>query len=302
MNHIPVMLVETLEALDPRPGETAVDGTLGAAGHAAELLRRVTPGGRLIACDLDPANLDPAMEKLFPISDQFDLYHGNFATLPSLVPDGADVVLVDLGVSSMQIDDPARGFSYRRPGPLDLRLDPTRGQTAAQWLRNVGVEQLTEVLTEWGDFAEFGPRAAATQAAAIVAARPSTTDQLTQLVLQTTPPPKPPPGKRVKPWQLKYRPVACAFQAIRIAVNRELESLHQFLIGLPGWLRPGGRVAVISFHSGEDRLVKQSFRHGLRAGMYEAVSDDPIRATPAERYDNPRSRSAKLRWARRTTH
>jgi 16S rRNA (cytosine1402-N4)-methyltransferase len=297
--HIPVLPAEVLAALRPRPGEVAVDATLGAAGHAAELLRAVSPGGRLIACDLDPANLEPALEKLLPISDAVDLYHANFADLPGLVPDGCDVLLADLGVSSMQIDDPARGFSYRRPGPLDLRLDPTRGPTAAQWLRKVGVEKLEHALNEWGDYAEFGPRAGRALARAIADARPTTTEELTAIVLRTTPPPPPPPGKFVKPWQLKYRPVACAFQAIRIAVNRELESLFTLLVSLPKLLRPGGRAAVISFHSGEDRLVKHAFRAGLREGVYSAVASEPVRAGPAERYDNPRSRSAKMRWAER---
>ncbi|MBX7105445.1 MAG: 16S rRNA (cytosine(1402)-N(4))-methyltransferase RsmH [Gemmataceae bacterium] len=297
--HIPVLMAEVLAALDPQPGEIAADGTLGAAGHALELFRRVTPGGRLIACDLDPANLEPAMESLFTIGDAFDLHHANFSDLPALSPDGVDVLLADLGVSSMQIDDPARGFSYRRPGPLDLRMNPAWGPTAAQWLRNVGVEELTTVLNDFGDFTEFGPVAGKKLAQAICDAKPTTTQDLTRVVLNTTPPPKPPPGRFVKPWQLKYRPVACAFQAIRIAVNRELASLHQLLMDLPRLLRPGGRAAIITFHSGEDRLVKQAFRAGLRAGEYEAVADAAVRASPQERYDNPRSRSAKLRWARR---
>jgi 16S rRNA (cytosine1402-N4)-methyltransferase len=297
--HVPVMLAEVLHALDVKPGETAVDCTLGAAGHAAELLRLVGTTGRLIAVDLDSANLEPARMKLREIGDNFELHTRNFAGLTQWLPDGTDVALADLGVSSMQIDDPLRGFSYRRSGPLDMRMDPKRGRTAAELLRTLSVDELTRALDELGDFAEFGPNAAQQLAAAVKSSPPNTTDQLTNLILRHVPPPPPPPGKLIKPWQLKYRPVACAYQALRILVNRELANLSELLRILPAVLRPGGRIAIISFHSGEDRLVKQSFREGMRNGVYSAVADDAIRAGYQERQTNPRSRSAKLRWARR---
>jgi 16S rRNA (cytosine1402-N4)-methyltransferase len=297
--HLPVMLGEVMNALDPQLGEIAVDCTLGAAGHSVELLKRVGASGRLIAVDLDPENLEPARAILAEESDNFELHAGNFAGLAHLLAEGADVILADLGVSSMQIDDPGRGFSYRRHGPLDMRMDPNRGRTAAELLTTLSADELARALREMGDFDEFGPQAAERLAIAIAESLPVTTDQLTDLVVRLVPPPPPPPGKNVKMWQLKYRPVACAYQALRILVNRELANLAELLRVLPAVLKPGGRVAVISFHSGEDRLVKQSFRDGLRSGIYSAVADDAIRAGYTERHTNPRSRSAKLRWAKR---
>lgn len=293
------MLAEVMQALDPKPGEIAVDCTLGAGGHALELLKRVGPAGRLVAIDLDPANLEPARTLLTTVGDNFELHATNFAGMSRLIPDGADVVLADLGVSSMQIDDPARGFSYRRPGPLDMRMDPNRGRPASELLRTISIDDLTKALRELGDFDEFGPQAAEQLAEVLVRQLPSTTEQMTELVLSTTPPPPAPIGKSYKPWQLKYRPVACAYQALRIMVNRELANLAELLRQLPSVMKPGGRAAIISFHSGEDRLVKVAFRNGLRSGIYSAVAEDAIRASYDERHANPRSRSAKLRWAHR---
>lgn len=298
-DHRPVMLAETLHSLAPQPGDIAVDCTLGAAGHACELLQRVGPTGRLIALDLDEKNIDQASVRLSAIGHPFELHAANFAGLARWATEGANVVLADLGVSSMQIDDPHRGFSYRRAGPLDMRMDRRRGRTAAQLLTELSAADVAQALRQLGDFDEFGKSAAERLAEAIIAAKPDQTDQLTDVILKTIPAPVPPIGAKVKPWQLKYRPVACAFQALRILVNRELANLAELLRVLPAVLRPGGRAAIISFHSGEDRLVKQSFRQGLRAGDYSAIADDAIRATSSERYENPRSRSAKLRWAKR---
>lgn len=290
--------------LEPRPGEIAVDCTLGAAGHAAELLRRVGAAGKLIACDLDPGNLESARAPLDAIGHPYELHATNFAGIAALLPDGADVVLADLGVSSMQIDDANRGFSYMRDGPLDMRMDPSRGRTAAQLLASMSVEELAQVLNELGDFDEFGPVAATKLASAICEYRKThpldRTGDLAELILATIPAPPPPPGQRGPTLrQLRYRPVACAFQALRILVNRELANLQALLRSLPTLLRPGGRAAIISFHSGEDRLVKQAFRDGQRSGVYSDVSPEAVRASSQERFENPRSRSAKLRWARR---
>lgn len=293
------MLTEVLDALQPSAGDIVVDCTLGAGGHSEELLRRVGPTGKLIAFDLDPANLDLARPRLEAIGHPFELHHSNFAALPQYVIDGADCILADLGVSSMQIDDAERGFSYRRPGPLDMRMDKTRGKTAEMLIKSLPVDELEKALNEFGDFSEFGPTAAHQLASTIDKHRKelhSTTD-LTDLVLDTIPPPTPPIGKKVKPWQLKFRPVACAYQALRILVNRELANLDALLRSAPRVLRPRGRIAVISFHSGEDRLVKSSFSVRLHEGVYSAISKEPIRPTQQERFDNPRSRSAKLRWA-----
>jgi len=296
------MLGEVLAALDPKPGEVAVDCTVGYAGHAVELLRRVGPAGKLIGFDIDPANLVPAREKLAAVSPSFTLQHGNFAGFPTAlaaeVLDGCDCLLADLGMSSMQVDDPDRGFSFMRDGPLDMRMDRSRGRTAAELLNSLSAEELASTFRELGDEPE-----ADKIAAAIVQRRTTKplerTSELMDLVLEAAPvrinahPRKGQPTPR----QQRIRPTARVFQALRILVNRELANLQELLRVLPWCLRPGGRAAIISFHSGEDRLVKAAFKEGLRAGVYGRVSEDPVRPTPGERFENPRARSAKLRWA-----
>jgi 16S rRNA (cytosine1402-N4)-methyltransferase len=299
--HRPVLSAEVLAALDPKAGDVAVDCTVGFAGHAAELLRRVGPGGRLIGLDLDPANLPRAEARLAAVGNPFALHHLNFAGIQQALAaagvERADVVLADLGVSSMQIDDAGRGFSFMRDGPLDMRMDPTRGRTAAQLLATLPEAELARAFAELGDEPQAGAIAAA-----VVARRdrqpPGTTRELRELIERAAPVKVVKPGPGVpKAWQQKVRPAARVFQALRILVNRELANLAQLLRVLPDVLAPGGRAAVISFHSGEDRLVKAAFRDGRRAGVYAAVSDEAVRAGADERVSNPRSRSAKLRWA-----
>lgn len=297
--HLPVMLDEVLAALAPQPGEVAVDCTVGRAGHAAELLKRVGPTGCLIGLDLDAANLDPARERL--AGDNVELFHSNFAGLAGILAGRAvDVVLADLGMSSMQVDDPGRGFSFTRDGPLDMRMDPSRGATAAQLLATRTAKELADAFRQYGDEPD-----ADRIAAAIVEARKTKplerTLELADLV-QAAAPVKVDPVRRKgvpSPRQQRMRPVARVYQALRILVNRELASLQELLRVLPAVLKPGGRAAIISFHSGEDRLVKTAFRDGLRAGVWAEASDDPVRATFEERQRNPRSRSAKLRWAKK---
>jgi 16S rRNA (cytosine1402-N4)-methyltransferase len=207
---------------------------------------------------------------------------------------GVDLILADLGMSSMQVDDPQRGFSYVRNGPLDMRMDRSRGHTAAELLATLSQAELEQALRQLGD----EPRAREI-AAAIVAARPQQTQELVQLILKATSQEKtrwrlhPAPGR----WNL--HPAARTFQALRILINRELANLQELLRVLPHCLKPGGRAALMSFHSGEDRLVKAAFRDGLHAGLYAAISPEPVRAAQEERQSNPRARSAKLRWARR---
>jgi 16S rRNA (cytosine1402-N4)-methyltransferase len=303
--HRPVLLPEVLAALDPRPGETVVDCTLGWAGHAAELLRRVGPSGRLVGIDFDADNLPRARQRLDVLGLPFRLHQGNFAGLPGiLAAEGAtavDAVLADLGMSSMQVDDADRGFSYVRDGPLDMRMDRSRGRTAAQLLAAMSQEELRRALGELGDEPQADRIAAAVAAACRQGQCPQRTAELAALIMQATR-----PGEAAKPWRLHpaphrwaSHPAARTFQVLRILVNRELANLEQLLRVLPAVLRPGGRAAIISFHSGEDRLVKAAFRESLRAGTYVAVSEEPLRASPEERAQNPRSRSAKLRWARR---
>lgn len=295
-SHIPVLLPETLAALDLRPGLTVVDGTLGLGGHAVEMLRRVTPNGRLIGIDFDATGLERARTRLAETGGRFDLRQGNFANLPGILVElglaAVDRVLLDLGVSSPQLDDAARGFSYRKPGPLDMRMDPSRGRSAAELLRSISATDLAAALRDLGDEED-----AEAIAALIVERRESmpieTTLDLAQIVCT------------IRNFTLerasgaKLHPAARTFQALRMLVNRELTNLERLLHVAPTLLAPGGILAVISFHSGEDRAVKHALRDGQRSGIYQDVSADAILAGDAEREENPRARSAKLRWARR---
>lgn len=294
--HRPVLLAEILRLFDLKPGAVVVDSTVGFGGHSAELLKAVGPAGTLIGLDLDRANLDRARERLDPIGNPYQLHHLNFAGLAQVCPAPVDAILADLGFSSMQVDDPARGLSYRRDGPLDMRLDQSRGKTAADIIGNITEDELTRHLRELAD----EPNAAGI-AAAIVAARQrepiTTTGQLAALLADVAR--KPNWRLRPKPGVWEMHPATRTFQALRILVNRELANLEHLARVAPTLLAPGGVVAIISFHSGEDRLVKAAFREGLRRGDYREISEDPVRATFAEKTDNPRSRSAKLRWARR---
>lgn len=301
--HRPVLLEAVLTALDPQPGEAVVDCTVGWAGHSAELLRRVGPTGRLVGIDLDADNLPRARERLTEIGFPFSLHHGNFAALPTvLAAEGisqVNAVLADVGMSSMQVDDPERGFSYARDGPLDMRMDRSRGRPASLVLATIAETELARALREFGDEPDAN-RIAAALVRAREAAPLERTGDVTRVILEMQKETggtgswklRPAPGK----WEL--HPAARTFQALRILVNRELANLEQLLRVLPTVTAPGGRVAIISFHSGEDRLVKAAFRAGLTRGVYESVSPDPVRANYTERTANPRSRSAKLRHAR----
>jgi 16S rRNA (cytosine1402-N4)-methyltransferase len=301
-----VLLEEVVAALAPQPGETVVDCTVGWAGHAAELLRRVGPQGRLIGIDFDADNLPRARQRLEAVGFPFTVHQGNFAGLAAILAAeqaaAVDMVVADLGMSSMQVDDPERGFSYVRDGPLDMRMDRSRGRTAAQLLQTIGEAELQQALEDLGDEPE-AKRIAAALIAARQAGKPlGRTAEVAGVILEAAQPSHPGTKWRLHPapnrWNL--HPAARTFQVLRILVNRELANLEQLLRVLPSCLARGGRVAVISFHSGEDRLVKTAFREGRRTGIYSAVSEDPMRASFEERAANPRSRSAKLRWARRS--
>jgi 16S rRNA (cytosine1402-N4)-methyltransferase len=302
--HRPVLLDAVLAALDPRPGDTVVDCTVGWAGHSVELLRRVGSTGRLVGLDLDADNLPRARERLEPIGHPFSLHHANFAALATVLAEEGlaqvNVVLADVGMSSMQVDDPERGFSYARDGPLDMRMDRTRGRSAARVLASISEDDLARALQDYGDEPDARRIAAALVRARDLAPLERTGD-VTRTILELqkesrgkgTWKPRPAAGK----WEL--HPAARTFQALRILVNRELANLEQLLRILPDVTSPGGRVALVSFHSGEDRLVKAAFRAGQHQGVYDVISSEPVRATYAERIANPRSRSAKLRHARR---
>ena len=297
-SHRPIMVTEILDVLALQPGATAVDCTLGFGGHARELLAKLTPGGRLIGLDVDPLEHPKTTARLRAAGygeDVFTAVRSNFAGLPKVLADldlaGTDAILADLGVSSMQLDDPARGFTFKTDSPLDLRLNPSRPPSAAEWLARVTEAKLAATLTENSD----EPHAAllARELCTRRAQEPfSRTRQLADAL------------RDVLDLNLPRRDreadddcVRRVFQALRIAVNDEFGVLDLFLRQLPGCLNPGGRVAILTFHSGEDRRVKHAFRGGLRTGLYASASDEVMRAGPEERRANPRSTSAKLRWA-----
>ena len=303
--HIPVLLRQVLDVLGPAPGQTVVDCTLGVGGHSSAMLKWIAPGGRLIGIDFDPANIELARVRLDSAARdlgraagvRFDLYHNNFAALPTVLIEAGvervDCVLADVGVASTQIDDPARGFSYRRPGPLDMRMDPTRGQPAAALLNRLSEGELAEALLELGDETD-APAIARLIVQRRAVAPITTTQELMALVCEAR------DFTIERGAGAKLHPAARTFQALRILVNRELANLERLLSVLPQTLKPGGVGAIISFHSGEDRRVKASFREGLRNGLYESISDEPLIADEEEKGSNPRARSAKLRWAKRS--
>ena len=296
-SHRPIMVREILEVLSPKPGERAVDCTLGHGGHAREILGAVQPGGRLIALDLDPVEGPKSEARLRAMGypeESLIVRRMNFSGLAGVIAaeatGGVDVVVADLGLSSMQIDDPARGFSFKDDGPLDMRMNPGSGRSAADLLRGIDESALTRILEENGDEVR-----AASVAAAIVRARArrplAMTRQLSTVVSEVY--------ARRPEIEVKDA-IRRVFQAIRIAVNDEFKSLEALLRTIPRCLRSGGRVAILTFHSGEDRRVKSSFKEGLNAGIYSQIAAEVIRASAEERRANPRSTSAKLRFAIRS--
>jgi 16S rRNA (cytosine1402-N4)-methyltransferase len=290
--HRPIMVAEILEVLAPEPGDIAVDATLGYGGHTQEILPRLLPGGRLLGLDADPIELPKTEARLRALgfgADVFTAYRSNFAGLPQVLAQaelsGADLILADLGVSSMQIDDPTRGFSVKLDGPLDMRMNPGRGQSAASLLQRIKAEPLAELLRENSD----EPYAA--MLAPLLAEKSfATTRALAQAIRGAL------PRLNKDEGDLTVRRV---FQALRIAVNDEFSALETFLRLLPSCLNPGGRAAILTFHSGEDRRVKKAFAAAYRDGVYSEIAPEVVRPTSAERNANPRSGPAKLRWARR---
>ncbi|HMP17824.1 MAG TPA: 16S rRNA (cytosine(1402)-N(4))-methyltransferase RsmH, partial [Gemmatales bacterium] len=254
--HVPVLLTSVLECLAPRPGETVFDGTLGFGGHASALLKAVGPTGLLFGTDFDPIHLEQARNNLQKVGHPFHLHHGNYAGVETIIAEyglsGVDMLLVDLGMSSMQVDEASRGFSYMREGPLDMRMDPTRGKTAAEWLHSMDESELAGCLADIGD-----EENAELIARAIVQARSeqklTSTVQLSRIICQAVGVDLERRRLKVGRHQWKTHPAARTFQVLRILVNRELSNLEHLLRVLPTVLHPGGRVAIISFHSGEDR-------------------------------------------------
>jgi 16S rRNA (cytosine1402-N4)-methyltransferase len=290
--HRPIMVAEILAALAPKPRELAVDCTLGHGGHAQEILARLQPGGRLLGLDADPVELPKTETRLRAAGfgpEIFTAVRSNFAGLPQALAKinltGADCILADLGVSSMQIDDPARGFSVKSDGPLDMRMNPQRGFPASALLEKNSPVALAKIILKNAD-----EPCAAQLAAALAGKKFATTKSFAAAIRAALPR----LGKEES--DLTVRRV---FQALRIAVNDEFSALDMLLRHLPSCLNPGGRVVILTFHSGEDRRVKKSFESGLRDGIYADIAQEVIRPAPDERRDNPRSSPAKLRWARK---
>ena len=298
--HQPVLLAEVLATLAPQPGQVIVDCTLGYAGHSRAILEAIGTEGRLFAFDLDAGNLPTAQARLAEVGNPFSLHHGNFAGLAAILAEAGfarvDGLMADLGMSSMQLDDPERGFSLLRDGPLDMRMDRSRGRTAAELLETLSETDLAQAFLELGD-----EPAAAKIAAAIVAARKTAplqrTSELRKLIERAVPVQILRGPGRPSERQQRLLPAIRVFQALRILVNRELANLQNLLRTIPTVLNPGGRAVLISFHSGEDRLIKAAFREGVRRGLYRTAAEEPLRPSLEERQRNPRSRSAKLRWA-----
>ena len=296
--HIPIMVKEILEILQIRPGERGLDATLGYGGHSRKMLERLQGTGHLYALDVDPIEIKKTTERLRQAGygeEILTVIQTNFANLEEVgnAHGPFDFLLADLGVSSMQIDNPARGFSYKLDGPLDLRLDPEHGTSAAQRLRELTADEFEGMLVENSD----EPYAA--QIAAEVYRRMrrgmpmDTTSALAEAVeaaLAFLPDTK---EKRDLVKKTNQR----VFQALRIDVNSEFEVLEAFLEALPDVMAPGGRVAILTFHSGEDRLVKKAFKRYYKAGVFSDISQDVIRPTPEECRANGRARFTKLRWA-----
>jgi 16S rRNA (cytosine1402-N4)-methyltransferase len=289
-SHIPIMVGEVLDVLQPRPGEFAVDCTLGHGGHALAILQRIAPHGHLLGLDVDPLELPRTEQILLQAGfrpEQLTMMKSNFAGLPAALAKlgrtGADVIIVDLGVSSMQLDNPDRGFSTKADGPLDMRMNPSRGLSAAQWLEKVSPDKLARVLSKNSD-ERHAPRLAS-----VLAGRSFTTTAELAAAIES--------ALNSFPHEERELSIRRVFQAIRIEVNEEFTALDTLLRVLPQSLNPGGRVAILTFHSGEDRRVKKSFQTAHREGLYREISRRVLRAGSEERHANPRSTSAKLRWA-----
>jgi 16S rRNA (cytosine1402-N4)-methyltransferase len=284
--HIPVLMQESIDALQLAAGMVGVDGTLGFGGHAREILTRILPGGTLIGLDVDPIEQPKTIERLRHAGygpDCFEAVLSNYAGIGKVLGQRGiptvDFIFADLGCSSMQIDDPSRGFTFKSKGPLDMRMNPQRGISAADWLARCTVGELTEALRENADEPH------AERIASLLAGKNlQTTTDLVHAIDAAAHDVSGDTTRRV-------------FQALRIAVNEEFSALDAFLRTAPHFLKPGGRLVILTFHSGEDRRVKKCFQQLHRDGVFREISDDVITASAEERRANPRSIPAKLRWA-----
>jgi len=292
--HVPVLLQDAIEFLNLREGAVVADCTLGLAGHSSEIARRIGPEGHLIAFDRDPEALGLAKAKLARVANELGeraprmtLIGEAFSSIAEHVKPGElDGVLADFGVSSLQLDEARRGFSFMADGPLDMRMDTRTGPTAEQVVNEASERELADLIYEYGE-----ERRSRRIARAIVRGRPvTTTGQLARIVAQAAPAMK----------QDRIHPATRTFQGLRIYVNRELDEIRAWVEAAPGLLKPGGRLVAISFHSLEDRIVKDALRDGARQGIWEVLTKKPAVAGDEETERNPRARSAKLRAAARS--
>jgi 16S rRNA (cytosine1402-N4)-methyltransferase len=303
--HVPVMLAEVLDYLAPEKGKVIVDGTLGAGGHAEAILERLGPRGRLIGIDRDPAALAEARERLGAMAAQVGYHRENYRDLQPVIDSeglsAVDGILLDLGLSSMQVDDPARGFSFRWDGPLDMRMGPDAQRTAEEIVNEESEDELTRIIYNYGD-----ERWARRIAHFIIEARERrpirTTQELSKVVEDAVP---------VSARRGRKHPARKTFQALRIAVNNELDDLREAITTGIGCLAPAGRIVVLSYQSHEDRIVKRTYNSLAKGSDYppgdplyvepvvEVLTRKPVRPSPEETERNPRARSAKLRAAKR---
>ena len=295
--HISICVQEILDFLQIQPGQTGLDATLGYGGHSSKMLEQLQNQGHLYALDVDPIEMKKTKERLAGMGygeDILSIRHLNFADVDQLLSetDGFDFALADLGVSSMQIDNPERGFTYKFEGPLDLRLNPEKGISAAQRLLDISQQELEGMLIENSD----EPYAKEISTVILSEIRKgnaiTTTTQLQKAVEKALV--KVPAAKRK---ETVKKSCARTFQALRIDVNKEFEVLETFLEKLPDVMKKGGRIAILTFHSGEDRLVKKSFQRFYREGIYSEIAKDVIRPSAEECNRNSRARSTKMRWA-----
>ena len=295
--HIPIMVNEILDFLQIQPGQTGLDATLGYGGHTGRMLERLESKGHIYALDVDSIEMEKTRKRLENKGygpEILTIRKLNFANIDQIVRESGplDFVLADLGVSSMQIDNPSRGFSFKKEGPLDLRLDPLTGEPASERLKGLTREELTGMLIENSDEPYAEEIARAVMGEIKRGREVATTTRLYEMIDRAL---------AFIPEEERKEAVkkSCqrTFQALRIDVNSEFEVLYEFLDKLPGVLKPGGRAAILTFHSGEDRIVKKSFKEMYRAGLYSQVATDVIRPTAEERRMNSRAHSTKMRWA-----
>ena len=292
--HRSICVNEILDILKVEPGQVGMDATLGYGGHSLEILKRLQPNGHLFATDVDPFELPKTKERLHALGfgdEILSIKKMNFAGIDRIVTESGllDFVLADLGVSSMQIDNPDRGFSFKVDGPLDLRLNPAKGKSAAALLKTISQERLEHILQVNADEPHFQRIAKNITTKISEGQTIETTKQLQEIIIEAI-------ASRTDKEMIKKTCQRC-FQALRIEVNNEFGVLEEFLDKLPFALKSGGRIAILTFHSGEDRRVKKSFQELYRLGIYSDIAPDPIRPSAEECNSNPRAKSAKLRWA-----